>query len=95
MEATCSSEMSVDFQRNPRRYIPEDRTFQKYNIKMDPWEIGWGGTDWINLAQDSDHWGLLWIRQWTFGIHKMLGISGVGEQVVASQEGLSSMVSVS
>jgi hypothetical protein len=26
MEATCSSETSVDFQRTTRRYIPEDRT---------------------------------------------------------------------
>jgi hypothetical protein len=28
MEATCSSETSVDFQRTARRYIPEDRTLQ-------------------------------------------------------------------
>jgi hypothetical protein len=28
MEATCSSEKSVDFQRITRRYIPEDRTVQ-------------------------------------------------------------------
>jgi hypothetical protein len=26
MEATCSSETSVDFRRTTRRYIPEDRT---------------------------------------------------------------------
>jgi hypothetical protein len=25
-EDTCSSETSVDFERTPRRYIPEDRT---------------------------------------------------------------------
>jgi hypothetical protein len=24
------------------------------NIKMDLGEIGWGGVDWINLAQDRD-----------------------------------------
>jgi hypothetical protein len=24
------------------------------NIKMDLGEIGWGGIDWINLAQDRD-----------------------------------------
>jgi hypothetical protein len=24
------------------------------NIKMDITEIGWGGMDWINLAQDRD-----------------------------------------
>jgi hypothetical protein len=27
------------------------------NIKRDLREIGWGGTDWINLAQD---WGQWW-----------------------------------
>jgi hypothetical protein len=28
MEAICSSETSVDFQRTTRRYIPEDSTLQ-------------------------------------------------------------------
>jgi len=26
------------------------------NIKMDLREIGWGGVDWIHLAQDRDKW---------------------------------------
>jgi hypothetical protein len=26
------------------------------NIKMDLLEIGWGGVDWIVLAQDRDNW---------------------------------------
>jgi hypothetical protein len=26
------------------------------NIKMDLREIGWDGTDWIDLAQDRDQW---------------------------------------
>jgi hypothetical protein len=26
------------------------------NIKMDLREIGWGGTDWIDLAQDRNKW---------------------------------------
>jgi hypothetical protein len=26
------------------------------NIKMDLREIGWGGMDWIDLAQDMDEW---------------------------------------
>jgi hypothetical protein len=26
------------------------------NIKMDLREIGWGGADWIDLAQDRDQW---------------------------------------
>jgi hypothetical protein len=29
------------------------------NIKMDLLEIGWGGLDWIGLAQDRDKWELL------------------------------------
>jgi hypothetical protein len=30
-----------------------------YNIKMDLREIGWDGMDWIDLAQDKDHWWAL------------------------------------
>jgi hypothetical protein len=26
------------------------------NIKMDLFQIGWGGVDWIGLAQDRDKW---------------------------------------
>jgi hypothetical protein len=29
------------------------------NIKMDLLEIGWGGVDWIGLAQDRDRWRAL------------------------------------
>jgi hypothetical protein len=29
------------------------------NIKMDLLEIGWGGVDWIGLAQDRDKWRAL------------------------------------
>jgi hypothetical protein len=29
------------------------------NIKMDLREIGWGGMDWIDLAQDRDKWEVL------------------------------------
>jgi hypothetical protein len=29
------------------------------NIKMDLLEIGWGGVDWIGLAQDTDRWRVL------------------------------------
>jgi hypothetical protein len=37
MEATCSSETSVDFQRTTRRYIPEDKTLHNHrceNLKL-------------------------------------------------------------
>jgi hypothetical protein len=29
------------------------------NIRMDLREIGWGGMDWIDLAQDRDQWRVL------------------------------------
>jgi hypothetical protein len=29
------------------------------NIKMDIGEIGWGGMDWMDLAQDRDQWRAL------------------------------------
>jgi hypothetical protein len=29
------------------------------NIKMELLEIGWGGVDWIGLAQDRDRWRAL------------------------------------
>jgi hypothetical protein len=29
------------------------------NIKMDLREVGWGGMDWIHLAQDRDQWRAL------------------------------------
>jgi hypothetical protein len=31
----------------------------KENIKMDPRDIGFGDTDWINLTQDRNHWRAL------------------------------------
>jgi hypothetical protein len=29
------------------------------NIKMDLREIGWNGVDWLDMAQDRDHWRAL------------------------------------
>ena len=29
------------------------------NIKMDLGEVGWGGADWVDLAQDGDRWRAL------------------------------------
>jgi hypothetical protein len=46
------------------------------NIKMDLREIGWDGVDWIDLAQNRDHWrALVNTVMNTFGFHKMLRIS--------------------
>jgi hypothetical protein len=43
------------------RKRPLERPRRKWadNIKMDLREIGWGGMDWIDLAQDRDQWRAL------------------------------------
>jgi hypothetical protein len=35
------------------------RSRRVHKIKMDHGEIGWGGTEWIGLAQDRDQWRAL------------------------------------
>jgi hypothetical protein len=45
------------------------------NIKMDLREIGWGGMDWINLAQVRDQWRALVNMVRTLGFYKLLGSS--------------------
>jgi hypothetical protein len=39
-----------------RRPLGRPRRREEDNIKMDFREIGWDGMDWIDLAQDRDHW---------------------------------------
>jgi hypothetical protein len=53
----------------------------------------WGGEEWTALIwlRIGTGDGLLWMRQWTFGFHKMRGISWLAEDPLASQEGLCSM----
>jgi hypothetical protein len=43
---------------NPEGKRPLGRSRRRWvdNIKMDLREIGWSGMDWIDLAQDRDHW---------------------------------------
>jgi hypothetical protein len=43
------------------------------NVKMNLREIGWGGMDWIDLAQDGDQCRVLVNTVRTFGFHKFLG----------------------
>jgi hypothetical protein len=52
--------------RRPRRRWED-------NIKMDLREIGWGGMDWIHVAQDLDSWRAVVIT--VMNLHKMLGNS--------------------
>jgi hypothetical protein len=58
---------------------------------MDLKEVGWRGMDWIVLAQDRDSWRVLLNAARIFGFRKMRGISRLGEDLLASQEGFCSM----
>jgi hypothetical protein len=42
-----------------RRPLGRPRRRWEGNIKMDLRKIGWGGMDWIDLAQDRDQWRTL------------------------------------
>jgi hypothetical protein len=42
-----------------KRPLGRPRRRWEDNIKMDVREIGWGGVDWIELAQDRDQWRAL------------------------------------
>jgi hypothetical protein len=39
-----------------RRPLGRPRRRWEDNIKMDLQEVGWGGVDWIDMAQDRDRW---------------------------------------
>jgi hypothetical protein len=45
------------------------------NIKMDLQEVGYGGVDWIELAQNGNRWRTLLNAVMNLGFHKMRGIS--------------------
>jgi hypothetical protein len=42
-----------------RRPLGRPRCRWEEKIKMDPQEVGWGGMDWIDMAQDRDRWRAL------------------------------------
>jgi hypothetical protein len=56
-----------------RKALGRLRRIWENNIKMNLREVV-GGTDWINLAQDTDRWRGLVNAVMKFGLHKMRGI---------------------
>jgi hypothetical protein len=50
-----------DLVEKPERKRPLGRPTRRWedNINMDLREIGWGGMDWIDLAEDRDLWRAL------------------------------------
>jgi hypothetical protein len=50
------------FVGNPEGKRPLGRQRRRWvdNIKIYLREIGWGGMDWIDLAQDRDQWRVFW-----------------------------------
>jgi hypothetical protein len=42
-----------------KRQLGRPRRMWEVNIKINFREIGWGGMDWIDLAQDRDQWRAL------------------------------------
>jgi hypothetical protein len=73
-----------------KRPLGRPRCRWEDNFRMDLRETGWGGMDWIDLAQDRDQWRALVNMVMNLRVHKMLGDSGIAERLTASK-GLSSM----
>jgi hypothetical protein len=58
-------------------------------IKLDLREERWGGTDWIDLAQDRNRWQA--VLSVVKKLHRMREIFCVSEELLISQKGLYSM----
>ena len=81
--------------REGKRPLRRLRLRWEDNIKMDLQEVGCGGMDWIELAQERDMWRALVNAVVIFGFHKMRRISRLAVNRLDFQERLSSMEYVS
>jgi hypothetical protein len=59
MEESRGAYRALVGKREGRRPLGRPRHRWEDNIKMDLREVGWGGMDWISLAQDRDRWRAL------------------------------------
>ena len=58
----------------------------KESIIMYLQEVGWENMNWNDLAQERDRWQAIIMWWWTFGFHKMRGITRPAEELLHSQE---------
>jgi hypothetical protein len=58
-----------------KRPLGRPRRRWEDGIKMHVQEVGWGGGDWKELAQDRDRWRALVSTAKELRLHKMRGIS--------------------
>jgi hypothetical protein len=63
MGGTCGSDVEgrgvyrvLVWKPEGKRAVGRPRRRWEDNIKMDLQEVGWRGMDWIELAEDRDHW---------------------------------------
>jgi hypothetical protein len=58
-----------------KRPLGRPRRKWENNIRMDLREIGWGGMDWIDLAQDREQWRAFVNTVMNLRFYNMLGNS--------------------
>jgi hypothetical protein len=53
---TINPDLSSVWSKCRKRPLERPRRRRENGIKIDLREIGWGGVEWIHLAQDRDRW---------------------------------------